>query len=108
MEEAKKRKERLQALRMEADKAEVSDPSLKTSAASGHLTSPLMDSFANVMTEGPTDIAPRFDFYTDPMSAFSANRKKNQEDSQISQSFFPPPSNNSFFQYTVFSKCHAI
>ena len=68
-ESAEKRRERLQAMRMEA--SNQSQPLSPSSVQS--LSNPLINSAANERTPQPT----RFDFYTDPMAVFSGSKRRN-------------------------------
>eukprot|EP01018_Ginkgo_biloba_P029368 Gb_08134 [translate_table: standard] len=73
MEESQKRKERLQAMRMEAAHNTPDKEDKDFQAASGILSNPLNDSSPSSSAEPHT---PRFDYYTDPLSAFSASKRK--------------------------------
>ncbi|KAK9269941.1 hypothetical protein L1049_025514 [Liquidambar formosana] len=90
MEESAKRKERLKAMRMEAAHAEDSN-SVDISAVPSYLANPLNEASATQPAQGDLCATPRFDFYTDPMSAFSANKRRSKADNEISQDFFTPP-----------------
>ncbi|XP_065847846.1 protein SICKLE [Euphorbia lathyris] len=89
MEDSEKRRERLKAMRTEAAQADASSY-VNASAASGFLANPLLES---PVQEVPY-ATPRFDFYTDPMAAFSANRRSGAGN-QAAQEYFMPPSNSS-------------
>ncbi|KAE8663093.1 Detected protein of confused Function [Hibiscus syriacus] len=85
MDESEKRKERLKAMRMEA---EVSND-VETSAMPGCLSNPLIET--PLTMENDFGGAPRFDYYTDPMAAFSANKKRgNIHNQNVQQSFTSP------------------
>ncbi|KAK9109038.1 hypothetical protein Sjap_017098 [Stephania japonica] len=71
MEESEKRRERLKAMRMEAAQANASH-NVDTSTVPTQLSNPLIDSLAT-MENSSTHT--RFDFYTDPMAAFSAGAR---------------------------------
>eukprot|EP00252_Welwitschia_mirabilis_P013684 TRINITY_DN3010_c0_g1_i1.p1 TRINITY_DN3010_c0_g1~~TRINITY_DN3010_c0_g1_i1.p1 ORF type:complete len:476 (-),score=81.50 TRINITY_DN3010_c0_g1_i1:73-1500(-) len=71
MEETLKRKERLQAMRMEADRTS-SGPQESPKSACAKLQNPLNES----CPEPACDQTNRFDYYTDPLAAFSGIRKK--------------------------------
>ncbi|KAF8411357.1 hypothetical protein HHK36_003906 [Tetracentron sinense] len=88
MEESEKRRERLKAMRMEAAQAEVSD--VKTSAMTSCLSNPLTEPLSLPVNEG-SNAVPRFDFYTDPMSAFSGNKRRSRDINQTPQDYFSPP-----------------
>ncbi|XP_021911724.1 uncharacterized protein LOC110825564 [Carica papaya] len=92
MEESEKRKERLKELRVDAAQAEVSKNG-QISAIPGLLPNPLIDTSTTMQAQSSP--APRFDFYTDPMSAFSANRKKSKVENQFQQNCFSSPGYNS-------------
>ncbi|GKV19889.1 hypothetical protein SLEP1_g30086 [Rubroshorea leprosula] len=85
MEESVKRKERLKAMRSEAALADVVPNDSETS---GHLSNPLIET-SSVQEEFRA--TSRFDYYTDPMAAFSANRKRGKVDGQGRQDHFTPP-----------------
>lgn len=73
MEEAQKRKERLKAMRIEADGAATVDANADRS---GVLSNPFVEG-ESASTSAPTQYSsPRFDFYTDPMAAFSGTRRE--------------------------------
>ncbi|XP_062076991.1 protein SICKLE [Humulus lupulus] len=74
MEESKERRERLRVMRAKADQAENSTNNETTPAMPfSHLSNPLVDTSAAT----PSQEASRFDFYTNPMAPFSANKKRN-------------------------------
>ncbi|KAE8674652.1 Detected protein of confused Function [Hibiscus syriacus] len=85
MEESEKRKERLKAMRMEA---QVSND-LETSAMPGCLSNPLIKTPSTMQDDFGG--APRFDYYTDPMAAFSANKKRGNIHNQTVQQSFTSP-----------------
>ncbi|XP_059631249.1 protein SICKLE isoform X2 [Cornus florida] len=86
MEESVKRRERLKAMRMESSQAgsynEVDD-----SAISHNLSNPLIETS---VTPPVQHAAPRFDYYTDPMAAFSSD-KRSKVSNQISPQHIRPP-----------------
>ncbi|KAM3338064.1 protein SICKLE [Capsicum galapagoense] len=87
MEESEKRKERLKAMRMEASQ---SGDYNESSVGYGGLTNPLIDSPCDKV-ESSGMPRPRFDYYTDPMSAFSANKRSNNNvTTQVSQQCYTP------------------
>ncbi|XP_071938248.1 protein SICKLE-like isoform X1 [Coffea arabica] len=90
MEESEKRKERLNALRREADQAGVHGDSENFMGASYTLANPLIEASVPPSVHAELQAAPRFDYYTDPMSAFSAN-KRGKVSHQISPDYFTPP-----------------
>lgn len=91
MEESEKRKERLKAIREEA--AEAGDNNEEQNSIEGPLdhglTNPLIETPST--SSGKDEVRPRFDYYTDPMAAFSANNKKNNLSPQASQPCNTPP-----------------
>uniref|UniRef100_A0A7C9ASZ5 Uncharacterized protein n=1 Tax=Opuntia streptacantha TaxID=393608 RepID=A0A7C9ASZ5_OPUST len=82
MEESEKRRERLRAMRTEAQ-AEVQ--------VGSNTCSPSQQSLSNPLLERPEDesraAAPRFGFYTDPMAAFSTDKRRTGHQSRP---HFPP------------------
>ncbi|XP_022742598.1 protein SICKLE-like [Durio zibethinus] len=93
MEESEKRKERLKAMRMEAAHAEVSN-NVETSAMPGCLSNPLSGTSSRLTMEDDFCAIPRFDYYTDPMAAFSANKKRGKGDNQTMLESFPSPTSS--------------
>lgn len=89
MEESEKRKERLRAMRLEAAQAEVCS-NVESSTMPTSLSNPLVETPGSQSAQERTCGAPRFDFYTDPMSAFSVNKRKGQPDDHLSGSHFMP------------------
>lgn len=93
MEESEKRRERLKAMRMEAARAGINAESDSSGLVSGGLSNPLIEG----ESASPTPIqypSPRFDYYTDPMSAFSGSKRRNNITYQVSQGHYnTPPSN---------------
>ncbi|KAF5740141.1 RNA-binding protein FUS isoform X2 [Tripterygium wilfordii] len=84
-----KRKERLKAMRMEASAAEKQVSShVETYTGSGFLPNPLIETSATTMMQESSK-TPRFDFYTDPMAAFSTN-KKSKASNHIAQADVAP------------------
>ncbi|KAF4375305.1 hypothetical protein F8388_024024 [Cannabis sativa] len=92
MEESKERKERLRLMRAKADQAENSKDSETTLAMPFHLSNPLIETSAATPPQEPS----RFDFYTDPMAAFTANKKRNTESHHVSLDHYThtPPINS--------------
>lgn len=88
MEESEERRDRLKAMRMEATQAAASNTAA-TSVSPNCLSNPLVETSSTVPVE-QSFVAPRFDFYTDPMAAFSGNKKRSTVPNQISQDFTPP------------------
>lgn len=93
MEDSEKRKEMLKAMRMEAAAASQNDGSteLETSMNTGHLSNPLAE--ASTHQQESYD-KPRFDYYTDPMAAYSSFKRnkspKQQYISSPSHQMSPP------------------
>ncbi|CAN4092365.1 unnamed protein product [Withania somnifera] len=91
MEESEKSKERLKAIREEA--ADGGDNNEQQNSIGGlldhGLTNPLIETPS--ASSGKDDPRPRFDYYTDPISAFSANNKKNNLSPRVSQLCNTPP-----------------
>lgn len=77
MEESVKRKERLQAMRTEAAQNGSDDNrdqhQESSQSAPGLLTNPFND---DTLTSSTPQHTPRFDYYTDPLAAFSGNKRK--------------------------------
>ncbi|KAI4337590.1 hypothetical protein L6164_015986 [Bauhinia variegata] len=84
MEDSEQRKKRLKEMRMQAVQAGASGD-IGASVMPGSLSNPLIET-------SPTmpNATPRFDFYTDPMSAFSSNKRSNAN-FQNSPDYFPRP-----------------
>ncbi|KAJ9674030.1 hypothetical protein PVL29_023529 [Vitis rotundifolia] len=95
MEESEKRRERLKAMRMEAAQTKVSD-TVDTSAMPGYLSNPLVEGSATLPVQEDSCMTPRFDFYTDPMSAFSSNKRRSKVANQIQQDYLTPSSNSGY------------
>lgn len=95
MEDAEKRSERLKAMRAVASaQAETCNDNVETSAVPGLLANPLLENPATQPALEELSATPRFDFYTDPSAAFSANRK-GAAGNQAVRGYFTSPSNNS-------------
>ncbi|OMO50777.1 hypothetical protein CCACVL1_30262 [Corchorus capsularis] len=71
-------------MRMEAAQAEVPD-NVETSAMPGRLSNPLSPT-----VQDDFSAPPRFDYYTDPMAAFAANKRRGKADNQSTQHNFTP------------------
>ncbi|KAI4321442.1 hypothetical protein MLD38_034822 [Melastoma candidum] len=82
-EESEKRKERLRAMRMEASQSQSSSPA-GTHGMVDHLANPLIETAAIALPHQDSHVAPppRFDYYTDPMAAYSGNRVRSNVDAQ--------------------------
>ncbi|KAK7385398.1 hypothetical protein VNO78_31115 [Psophocarpus tetragonolobus] len=88
MEDSEQRKKRLKEMRVQADHAEVSG-SVEGSVMPGFLSNPLIEAPSTMLSRDKSYAAPRFDFYTDPVSAFSSN-KKNYSSTRAAPDNFPP------------------
>ncbi|KAL0351890.1 UNVERIFIED_CONTAM: protein SICKLE [Sesamum calycinum] len=89
MEESEKRRERLKAMRMEAARAGVNTDSESSGLPSRGLSNPLIES--ETTSASPLQYtSPRFDYYTDPMAAFSGSRRNNTSH-QVSQGHYNTP-----------------
>ncbi|XP_050214749.1 protein SICKLE [Mercurialis annua] len=89
MEDSEKRRERLKAMRADAAQAETE---ASTSPVSASLANPLLDNPTTFSSQQDSGAAPRFGFYTDPMAAFSANKRTSASNNQPSHGHFRPPS----------------
>ncbi|XP_061370585.1 protein SICKLE-like isoform X2 [Gastrolobium bilobum] len=89
MEDSEQRKKRLKEMRSQADQAEVSG-GIEGSGVPGILSNPLIKAPSTTPSWDKSYAAPRFDYYTDPMSAFSSNKRSNAN-IQVAQEYFPPP-----------------
>ncbi|MCL7034363.1 hypothetical protein MKW94_004640 [Papaver nudicaule] len=94
MEESEKRRERLKAMREEAN-SEASH-NAGTSMPTINLANPLLESSS--VPQRPTGIR-RFDYYTDPMAAFSGNKRTNNHIYQALPNSFSPPNTQSAPSY---------
>ncbi|XP_020235156.1 protein SICKLE isoform X2 [Cajanus cajan] len=88
MEDSEQRKKRLKEMRMQADQAEVSG-GVEGSPMPGFLSNPLIEAPSTMPSQDRSYAAPRFDYYTDPMSAFSSNKRYNAS-IQAAPDNFPP------------------
>ncbi|TKY56341.1 extensin protein [Spatholobus suberectus] len=88
MEDSEQRKKRLKEMRMQADQAEVSG-GIEGSAMPSFLSNPLIEAPSTMPSQDRSYAAPRFDYYTDPMSAFSSNKRSNAN-IQAAPDNFPP------------------
>lgn len=111
MEDSEKRKEMLKAMRMEAAAAAAENDGsteLGTSMNTSHLSNPLAE--ASIHQQESYD-KPRFDYYTDPMAAYSSfKRNKSPKQQYISSPShqmsppvpqFPPSAPGACFLYVV-------
>ncbi|XP_057503707.1 protein SICKLE [Actinidia eriantha] len=89
MEESEKRRERLKAMRTEASQA-VFDNEVGA-GESHHLSNPLIETSAVPPLQTNLYATPRFDYYTDPMSAFSADKRRGNVSNLHSQDCLTPP-----------------
>lgn len=101
MEESENRRERLRAMRMEAQ-AEVE--------VGSNTSSPSRQSLSNPLLERPEDDSraapPRFGFYTDPMAAFSTDKRRTGH--QIRPPFPPSPSGNQLLSRICCTGCYDV
>ncbi|KAJ9166461.1 hypothetical protein P3X46_021212 [Hevea brasiliensis] len=93
MEDSERRRERLKAMRTIAAQAEASS-NFENPAVSGFLANPLLESPAALPAQEESRAIPRFDFYTDPMAAFSANKKRSAAGNQAQQGYVTPTSDS--------------
>lgn len=96
-EESEKRKERLKAMRMEAVQAGPNCDAGDSMGVPRSLTNPLIESTASPSVPIELQAPPRFDFYTDPMAAFSVNKRMSKVSHQNTPDYFMSPSNHAFF-----------
>lgn len=90
MEESEKRRERLKAMRIEASQPGATS---ETGSQLHHLSNPLVESPSMQTNSQET---PRFDYYTDPMAAFSNDKRMSKGSYQYPLSSFnrfPSPRN---------------
>ncbi|GAU21542.1 hypothetical protein TSUD_35050, partial [Trifolium subterraneum] len=87
MEDSEQRKKRLKEMRLEADLAE--DSGVEGSGVSGFLSNPLAEAPSTLLS---TDAAPRFNYYTDPMNAFSSDKRSSVNVGPAPEYLPPPPS----------------
>ncbi|KAJ4963091.1 hypothetical protein NE237_023030 [Protea cynaroides] len=102
MEESEKRRERLKAMRMEAAEADASDIAVD-STAPGYLSNPLIEPSAIPPVKESSPAVPRFDFYTDPMAAFSGNKRNSSSSSMQTPQNYVSPTSSSGSPMTRFS-----
>ncbi|KAJ8762523.1 hypothetical protein K2173_007962 [Erythroxylum novogranatense] len=76
MEDSEKRRERLRAMRTVAAEAE-GFADVEASARPSSLANPLLEDPTSLGAPEDSVSSQRFDFYTDPMAAFSTNKKRN-------------------------------
>ncbi|KAJ6685735.1 PROTEIN SICKLE [Salix purpurea] len=65
--------------------AETCNNNVETSAVPGLLANPLLENPATQPAQEELSATPRFDFYTDPSAAFSANRKRTATANQVAR-----------------------
>ncbi|KAL5559961.1 hypothetical protein UlMin_036172 [Ulmus minor] len=90
--ESEKRKDRLRAMRADAAQAENST-NVVTSAMPHHLLNPLLENPAAMPLQEESRATARFDYYTDPMAAFSGNKRRNMSSDQVATGHFTPQVN---------------
>ncbi|EXC52457.1 hypothetical protein L484_000896 [Morus notabilis] len=94
MEESEKRRERLRAMRHEAAAQSVNSDNNEAPAMPCYLSNPLVETSAAAPPPEQSHGTSRFDFYTDPMAAFSANKRRNNTSDPISSHHVTPPANS--------------
>ncbi|MFS7925489.1 putative protein SICKLE [Helianthus anomalus] len=90
MEESTKRRERLKAMRMEASQE---DATYNNDHSAVSLANPLLESTTNSETQAQTT-SQSFNYYTNPMAAYSGNKYRSQVSPQLSQNFSSTHSRN--------------
>lgn len=85
MEESEKRRERLKAMRMEAAQSGGNNDCENSTQTRG-LSSPLLETTATNQDSCPQ----RFGYYTDPMAAFSANKRSKVNQNNAQEHLTPP------------------
>ncbi|CAJ1971667.1 unnamed protein product [Sphenostylis stenocarpa] len=98
MEDSEQRKKRLKEMRVQADQAEFSGAA-EGFPMSGSLSNPLIEAPSTIPSRDKSCPAPRFDFYTDPMSAFSANKRNNTSIQAAPDNFSPSVGGSFMAQY---------
>lgn len=99
MEESEKRRERLKAMRMEAAQSDANN-NFENSTQTRGLSSPLLETSTTNQDSCPQ----RFGYYTDPMAAFSGN-KRSKVNKNSAQEHLTPSSNNMSFWVLFFHLC---
>jgi len=84
MEDSEQRKKRLKEMRLQANRAQ--DSAGEGSGTPSVLANPLAEDSSTVLS---TDTAPRFNYYTDPMNAFSD--KRSAVNVRPAPEYLPPP-----------------
>ncbi|KAI9076293.1 hypothetical protein K1719_041718 [Acacia pycnantha] len=78
MEDSGQRKRRLEEMRKQAELSEATGGiKALSSGIDSPLLNPLTETSSTMPAQDKSYSAPRFDFYTDPMAAFSSNKKSN-------------------------------
>ncbi|KAK7275847.1 hypothetical protein RIF29_16973 [Crotalaria pallida] len=92
MEDSEQRKKRLKQMRHQA---EVSGGGVGGGGGGGGEGSCMPGLLSNPLIETPSTMpshpAQRFDFYTDPMNAFSSNKRNNSSGVHAAPDYYPPP-----------------
>lgn len=92
MEDSGQRKRRLEQMRMQAELAKAAgDVETSGSGMPDTLSNPLIEASSTGPEQDKSYAAPRFDFYTDPMAAFSSNKKKSNANVQVAPAYSTPP-----------------
>lgn len=87
MEDSEQRRKRLKEMRLQADLAEDSAGG-EGSGTQGILSNPLAEAPSIML---PSDSAPRFNYYTDPMNAFSSDKRSSDSVRAQAPEYLPPP-----------------
>ncbi|KAL2489257.1 protein SICKLE-like [Forsythia ovata] len=85
MEESEKRMERMKAIQMEATQVGT-NVAESSGMVARYLSNPLIER-KTISTTQAQHASPRFDYYTDPMSAFSVNKRRSQVSHQDSRGY---------------------
>ncbi|CAI8585811.1 unnamed protein product [Vicia faba] len=90
MEDSEQRRKRLKEMRLQADLAEDSGGGGGGggSGTQGVLSNPLAEAPSTML---PSDAAPRFNYYTDPMNAFSSDKRSTDNVRAQGPEYLPPP-----------------
>lgn len=89
MEESAQRRERLKAMRMEASQEASTNNNMSDHSAVS-LSNPLVESTANTESQ-VQPFAQSFNYYTDPMAAYSGNKQRSKVSPQISHDYSSNP-----------------
>lgn len=95
MDESEQRRERLKAMRMEASQ-EATTYNDGSSHSAVSLSNPLLESTANNDNQ-VQPFAQSFNYYTDPMAAYSGNKQRSKVSPQISHDYSSTSESNTIF-----------